>query len=203
MRIPGLLFARAMVFVVALFAAVVLPACSVNVKNDEKDEGKRVDIQTPVGGIHVSEDADVRDTGLPVYPGARLKEKEKEGDSKRANVNISGPGFGVKVVALEYVSGDSPQKLVDYYKDQLKKYGAVLECHTSKHEGDIETGVSHDSDGKSESKQLTCDKGDGGNTVELKAGTKDEQHIVAVEPDGKGSSFALVYVRARGKHDMI
>jgi hypothetical protein len=40
--------------------------------------------------------------------------------------------------------------------------------------------------------------------VELKVGTEDNQHIVAVKPDGKGSRFALVYVRTHaGKDDTI
>jgi len=39
--------------------------------------------------------------------------------------------------------------------------------------------------------------------VELKVGTEDNQHIVAVEPQGKGSSFALVYVQTHGKEGMI
>jgi hypothetical protein len=48
------------------------------------------------------------------------------------------------------------------------------------------------------SHQLRCEAGRGNNT-ELKVGTKENQHIVAVEPDGKGSSFSLVYVRTHGK----
>jgi hypothetical protein len=38
-----------------------------------------------------------------------------------------------------------------------------------------------------------------GKNVELKAGTDENQHIVAVESEGKGSSFSLVYVRTHGK----
>jgi len=48
------------------------------------------------------------------------------------------------------------------------------------------------------SRELTCDSNNG-NNIELKVGTKDNQHIVAVEPDGKGSSFSLVCVRTHGK----
>ena len=33
-------------------------ACSVNVKDHEGDQKSKVDIETPVGGIHVSQDAD-------------------------------------------------------------------------------------------------------------------------------------------------
>jgi hypothetical protein len=45
---------------------------------------------------------------------------------------------------------------------------------------------------------LTCE-GSGGSGIELKVGRQSEQHIVAVEPEGKGSSFSLVYVRTHGK----
>ncbi len=189
-------------FALAVIALVLLPACSINVKKNEDGEDKKVDIETPVGGIHVSNDADVRDVGLAVYPGARKKEKDSSGDEKSANVNISGPGFGVKVVAVEYLSDDSPDKLIAYYRDQLKKYGSVLECHTSKHGSDVEVNKMSHPDRK-ESKKLTCDNDDSGKTVELKVGTEDNQHIVAVEPQGKGSSFALVYVQTHGKEGMI
>ena len=47
---------------------------------------------------------------LPVYPGARLKQDDSDGNDKSANVNISSFGFGLKVVALEYQSDDSPDK---------------------------------------------------------------------------------------------
>lgn len=181
------------VFAFAILTILFLPACSVNVKKQENGEDKQVDIDTPVGGIHVSKGADVADVGLAVYPGARAKQKKTNGEDGSANVNISGFGFGVKVVALEYESDDSPTKLVAYYKDQLQKYGHVLECHTSHmHFNADENGRDHGSH------ELTCD-GSSGDNIELKVGTKENQHIVAVRPEGKGSSFSLVYVRTHGK----
>jgi hypothetical protein len=178
----------------AALGVLLLPACSVNVKKEQNGEDKQVDISTPVGGIHVSKGANVADVGLAVYPGARLKHENSDGDDKSANVNISALGYGVKVVALEYESDDSPSRLIAFYKDQLKKYGNnVLECHTA--HLDVDTDMK-DSDHSSH--ELTC-QGSSGSSVELKVGTKENQHIVAVEPDGKGSSFSLVYVRTHGK----
>lgn len=201
---PKVLLSNLLLATFAVAGLFLFSACSVNVKKNAQGEDKKVDIETPFGGIHVNEKADPRDTGLAVYPGAKPKEKDSGHDSKSANVNIAGPGFAVKVVALEYVSSDPPQKLIDFYRDQLKKYGNVLECRTSRHAGDEHAGSPNKEDqNKTHSKQLSCDKGDSGNTVELKVGTEDNQRIVAVEPDGKGSSFALVYVQAHGKHEMI
>lgn len=174
-------------------AALIATACSVNVKKDDNGQDKNVDINTPFGDIHVNENADVRDTGLPVYAGARQKKKDDSGDEKSANVNISTGKFGLKVVAVEYESDDSPTKLIAYYKNELKKFGSVLECHSeSQHytyEGDSE--------------ELKCEGNGRGNTVELKVGTKSNQHIVSIKPQGKGSDFGLVYVRTRGKDTTI
>ena len=177
----------------AALGGLLLSACSVNVKKEQNGEDKQVDISTPVGAIHVSKGANVEDVGLAVYPGARLKQKDSDGEDKSANVNISGFGFGVKVVALEYESNDSPAKLVAYYKNQLQKYGNVLECHTS--HVDLNTDMKSSDHG---SHELTCG-GSSGSDVELKVGTKENQHIVAVKPEGGGSSFSLVYVRTHGK----
>jgi hypothetical protein len=186
--------ARAGGLVLAMVAGVLLPGCSVNVKKEANGREKQVDINTLVGGIHVSKQADAADVGLAVYPKARPKPEGSSGDDRSANVNISGFGYGIKVVALQYESDDSPAKLVAFYKDQLKKYGSVLECRTSKHL-DLDMRVSKSG---REPHELTCGSTNG-NNIELKVGTKENQHIVAVEPEGKGSSFSLVYVRSHGK----
>jgi len=183
----------AIIGVVVLF---VLAGCSVNVKKNDEGQDKNVDIKTPFAEIHVDKGADVRDTGLPVYAGAKPKQNT-ENDDKNANVDISGFGYGVKVVAVSYDSDDPPSKLIAYYKDQLKKYGTVLECHTSSHNWSANHSSGQDSD------ELTCDANDKGKTIELKAGKKSNQHIVAIDPKDKGSEFALVYVRLRGKDDTI
>ncbi len=186
------LLAAAVFFALFLF----LPGCSVNVKKEANGRDKQVDIKTLVGGIHVSQEADVSEVGLAVYPGAHLREKDSDGSDKSANVNISGFGFGIRVVALAYESTDDPAKILSFYKDQLKKYGSVLECHTAGHFNmDMKMG-SHTS--KNDTDELACD-GIHGNNIELKVGRKDDQHIVAIEPEGKGSNFSLVYVRTHGK----
>jgi hypothetical protein len=183
---------------VIMAAVLALAGCSINVKKDAQGKDKNVDINTPFGGIHVNNNADVRDTGLSVYPAARPKQKSDSEDEKSANVDISTSAFGLKVVALEYESDDPPNKLITYYQDQLKKYGKVLQCHTS-HGANYTGNYDHNRD----SDELKCEGDDSGKTIELKAGTRSNQHIVSIEPQGKGSDFALVYVRTRGKEGTI
>lgn len=177
---------------------LTIMACSVSVKDHDNGGNDRVDIDTPVGSFHVNEQADVRDTGLAVYPGARQKPKAKDGDSNSANVNISSSFFGVKVVAIEYESDDPPDKVLAFYQDQLKKYGAVIQCRTHKHTGDLTVEA-----GKNGSEAVKCEGENSGNVVELKVGTESNQHLVSVEPEGKGSDFSLVYVLTRGKEGTI
>lgn len=177
---------------VALLAALcVLPACSINANDKGADGEKHVDIKSPVGDLHVSEQADIRDAGLTLYPGAKPAPKNDSDDKKSANVNISMPGFSLKVVAAEFVSGDSPGKIIAYYDKELRKYGETIQCRGSWHEAHIDTPPGKDEG----SKPVSCANNNGGDSVELKVGTEGNQHIVAVKPNSRGTRFALVYVR--------
>ena len=183
--------ARLSAAVLLAVSAMTLSACNINVRKNEQGDDKKVDIDTPIGGIHVDSRPDAVDTGLAAYPGARMVE-EKDGDDQSANVNLSAFGFGLRVAAVNYRSDDPPAKILDFYRRELKKYGDVLECHTSGHPN--VSSKSHDSG----SKPVTCDE-DSGNNIELKVGIQQNQRIVSVEPQGKGTKFALVHVQMRGR----
>jgi hypothetical protein len=199
MLIPKVLDNRAKLMIAIAFAGwLTLLACTINTKDDGNGDAAKVDIQTPVGGLHVNEEADVRDTGLAVYPGARQKPKVKDGDSKSANVNIASSFFGLKVVAIEFEADDSPAKVIAFYQDQLKKFGSVVQCRTEKQVDDLSISL-----GDEGSKAVSCGGKNSGNTVELKVGTEDNQRLVSVEPSGKGSDFSLVFIHARGREGSI
>ena len=187
---------------VLLAAVIVLPGCSINVKDKDKNGEGRVDIKTPMGDIHVNEQPDIRETGLTLYAGAKPAPKDNGEDKKSANVNLSGFGVSLKVVAAEFQSDDSPDKVLAYYNKELQRFGKPIECHGRWNGGDVNTDL-HSKD-KEGSKPVTCRQGESGESVELKVGTDDNQHLVAVKPDGKGTRFALVYVRTHGgKEDTI
>jgi len=183
----------------ALFAALcVLPACSIATNDKGKDGEKHVDIKSPIGDLHVSEQADIRDAGLTLYPGAKPAPKEDGDDKKSANVNLSLPGFSLKVVAAEFVSGDSPEKIIAYYNKDLQKYGKPIQCHGAW--SDVDSNADKDE----VSKPVSCGNNNGGDAVELKVGTGGNQHIVSIKPNSQGTRFALVYVRMHtGKDDTI
>lgn len=185
-----------------LVASLVVAGCTIQSKHEDGDHKKNVKIETPLGGLNVrTDDVEAKDTGISVYPGATLKEKgDGDKDEKKANVNIDTPWFGLKVVALSYESKDDQEKVWDFYKKDLAKYGRVLECRPG----------SPDMDAKAkDDEELTCDedkkahvKVDGKRSA-LKVGTKNKQRIVAIKPAGNGSEFSLVYVSTREKKETL
>jgi hypothetical protein len=178
--------------VVTAAALVVSLGCSVSVTDKDKPNQK-VDIQTPFANLKVDTNEAAADNGIPVYPGAKPRPKSG-GDSHRANVNIGGANFGLKVIAAEYLTDASPEKVKAFYADKLKKYGDVLECkgHSS----------NDHYNGKNGDEKLSC--GDShGDGWELKVGTRDDQHIVAIEPDGSGTKFGTVLVQMHGKEGAL
>jgi hypothetical protein len=183
---------RCFIFTFVLSATMLLAA----VAQDSDAENKNLDIRSSVGDLHVGGDADARKVGVPLYPGARLKSHDHNSD--QANLSVLTEAFGMKLVVANYLSDDNPSKVIAFYRNKLKRYGKVLECHSSKHGGDI--SVHEDENDSANDKELRCDE-NSGTVVELKVGTENNQRIVAVEPaDGnKGSKFALVYVHTRGK----
>jgi hypothetical protein len=108
-------------------------------------------------------------------------------------------------VVVNYDSDDAPAKVIDFYRDKLKKYGKVLECHSRKHGGDVDVNAEDEDKDSQKSKELKCEGDNTGPVTELKVGTEYNQHVVAIEPnDGHGgSTFALVYVHTRGKQGDI
>lgn len=177
----------------------VLPACSINANDKGQNGEKNVDIKSPIGDLHVSEQADIRDAGLTLYPGAKPAPKDNGDDKKSANVNLSVAGFSLKVVAAEFLSDDSPDKVLAYYDKELRKYGKPIQCH-----GGWNNGHTNFDNNDEISKPVTCGNDGSSGSVELKVGTEGNQHVVSVKTVGKGSRFALVYIRMHtGKDDTI
>lgn len=174
-------------------SGLLLSGCSLRVNKDKSGESEKVEIQTPVGGLKVRTNIDAKDIGLSVYPNARPVQNRHDDDDDSANVNISTPFFALKVLAMKFESDDAPEKLVEFYRKDMNRYGKVVECRGS-------SGSGH---GKGEGKdlKLTLDCNDddpSSKSIELKAGQGNSQHIVGIKPKGKGSEFGLVYIQIRG-----
>ena len=178
------------IILAGLVCLAALAGCSISTHEHDKGKQNDVDIRTPFGSLSVKEgNTDLKDTGLALYPGARVK-KDSDDDHHSANVNISSSLFGLKVVALKYESDDPSDKVLAFYRKDMGKYGKVVDCTG----GFSMNFHHHDKDA-----DVTCDDHRGSShdyREELKVGTENNQRIVAIKPAGKGTEFALVYVRA-------
>jgi hypothetical protein len=190
---PSALARIALAGITAL-AAISLMGQEKAQKDTSKDKELSVTVQGPEtdAGLIVSARATAKEVGLPIYPGSiPHKEQDKDNDSPAAKLGLWGSSFGFKLVVLKMESKDAPGKVADYYQRALAKYGTVLDC----------TNAARSQHAKDEnSVKLTCDddKPETGGML-FKAGTKEKQHIVGVQPNGAGAVFQLLYVEARGE----
>jgi hypothetical protein len=145
-------------------------------------------------GFVISAQATAKEVGLPLYPGAKPHKDEKN-ESPATQLGLWGASFGFKLVVLKMESNDSPDKIAAFYKKALAKYGTVLNCTDP-------SKASSDKDKNSSPKQLDCgdDKPDAGGML-FKAGTKEKQHIVGIDPKGQVTVFQLLYIEARGSDE--
>jgi hypothetical protein len=167
-------------------------------QQSENGRDKSFDVRSSVGDLHLGKDADARAAGFALYPGARPKHED---NNDPLNFGIVTESFGFKIVIAKYESDDAPAKVLSFYRDRLKKYGKVLECHTSEHGGDAHAEANEGQ----HSKERKCEGDNSGPITELKVGTEENQHVVAVESNDKGSGsiFSLVYLHTRGKQGDI
>lgn len=185
---------KALLALVIASTLLLLAGCSVSVDDKDKKNGK-VDIQTPFANLKVDSSENSANNGIPVYPGAHLRPKEN-GDSHSANINIGAAGFGLKVIAAEYETDDSPDKVKAFYQDKMKSFGDVLVCNG--HNGGSDVHIS----GHKDDDKLSCSD-TSGNGWEIKAGRSDNEHLVSIEPHGSGTRFGTVLIQTRGKEDTL
>jgi hypothetical protein len=143
-------------------------------------------------GVMVSKQATAKEVGLPVYPGAKPHKDEKD-DSGAVQMGIWSGTFGFKLAVMKMESNDTPEKIAEFYKKALAKYGTVLNCSDPSQKASAK-----DKTGSSNRLECGDDKPEKGGLL-FKAGTKERQHIVGMQPNGQGTIFQLVYVEARGE----
>jgi hypothetical protein len=169
---------------------VTMSGCRVD--TNRQGDNQNVKVATPFGGVQVKTNGamNVEGIGLPVYPGAELV-KKKDKDNGSADVNLSFGRFQLRVKAANYRTPDDPEKVSSFYKDAMKRYGAVIECN---HDQPVGTPTQTNeglmcSDGDKRHESVSANVS---GKTELKTGSKQHQHIVAIEPEGSGTKFGLV-----------
>ena len=180
---------------VGLGLAAGIAGCRVNVDKGANGEDKSVQVDTPFGGVHVNTNqTSAVDMGLPVYPGAeQVRDNDKH---QSADVRLGFGDWEMRVRAVTYATDDSQEKVIDFYKKALGRYGNVITC-----QGHSAVGAP-----AATSEGLTCDDDTNGNVhvdrggydvsksgLLLKAGSKRHQHILGFdEPRDGQTRFSLV-----------
>lgn len=188
---------KGIVLAAGLAVVVSIVGCRVRTEKDANGEEKNVQVDTPFGGVHVNTDQlTAADLGLPIYPGAQ----PMKGDDKHKSADVH-MGFGewqLRVRAVSYGSTDSKDKVVAFYKKALGRFGDVLTCQGDTAVGTPTTtaeGLNCADTGRRSNFQFNGNKSGipDPNGLQLKAGSKRHQHIVAFEePENGQLHFTLV-----------
>ena len=170
-----------------LLVAVALPLAA----QDPKESNSQQSSSDNDGiGFNLGKNASAKDVGLPIYPGAR-RHKDDTNDNSALNMGLWGGATGFKLFVLKMETTDAPEKVAGFYRKALAKYGTVLDCSSA-------SSATSSTENKS-SKKLACeDEKPKPNEISLKAGTKEKQHAVGIEPNGTGTTFQLVYIETKG-----
>jgi hypothetical protein len=171
-------------------AVALLAGC--RVESDKHGDSDNVKISTPFGGMQVKTNDAVttEGLGLPAYPGAQLVKKDK--DNGAADVNMSFGSFQLRVKAVSYRTGDSPEKVEAFYRAGLKRFGDVIACRDNRAVGSpVRTLEGLTCDNNEQNNYTVDDKPEKG-ALELKAGSQKHQHIVEIEAQGGGTKIGLV-----------
>jgi hypothetical protein len=144
--------------------------------------------------LHANKNARATEIGLPAYPGATLA-IEKDNDNS-ADLGFTFGDTHFRIMIAKYVTSDSPDQVLAFYRKPLSRYGEVLECSHDKPVGDLTVARSG----------LTCsEQKDGGLTVsdhevstsghELRAGTPHQFRIVSIdEAHPQSTRFWLLFI---------
>jgi hypothetical protein len=190
---------RIVVLLAGLGTMMWVAGCKVRVDNGAGGDQKKVQVDTPFGGIRVNTgQTTAADVGLPAYPGAQLVTDDD--NHKSADVHMGFGEWEMRVQVASYSTADDQEKVAAFYRKALSSYGDVIACRDNAPVGT----PAKTSDG------LTCsDQGNRKVTIDdhgknygyqpergalqLKAGSERHQHIVAFENTQSGQTrFALV-----------
>ncbi len=140
--------------------------------------------------VHANSHATAKDIGLPVYPGA-TPFKDKDSDSSSADLGFLLNSFHFSVRVASFVTADSPDQVIQFYRRPLAKYGEVLECDHGKPVGALTVTRSGLTCGDRKSGHMTVNGSDSDH--ELRAGTPEQFRVVGIDGTEAGKTkFGLV-----------
>jgi hypothetical protein len=144
--------------------------------------------------LHANSNITASDVGLPAYPGSKLFKGTDSDPAVDMGFTLGDTHF--RLVAANYLSDDSPEKILDFYRKPLAHFGDVLECDHGKPVGAIkETRSGLTCSDKQEGHVQVEGNVDSSSDHELRAGSPQKFHLVGIgERQGTATHFGLVYI---------
>jgi hypothetical protein len=144
--------------------------------------------------LHANKHASATEVGLPAYPGATLV-KDTDDDST-ADLGFTFGDTHFRLMVAKYITTDTPESVLAFYRKPLARYGEVLECNDGKPVGT--PAVAHSGLGCSEQKEgglTVTDHGLSTGGHELRAGSPHQFRVVCIDKSHPQSTrFWLVYI---------
>jgi len=151
--------------------------------------------------LHANKHASAAEIGLPAYPGATLA-KETDNDNT-ADLGFTFGDTHFRIMVAKYITADSPDQVLAFYRKPLSRYGEVLECNDGKAVGT--PAVARSGLGCSEQKEgglTVTDHGLSTDGRELRAGAPHQFRVVCIDKSHPESThFWLVYIELPKDND--
>ena len=139
-------------------------------------------------GVEVRPDATASDLGMPLYPGATVR-NDKPDDTGSVTLAIWGGSKGLKVAAAKYVSADTPERVSAFYREALGRFGTVLDCGSERR-----TASGREKSGEKNEKALQCSASEAAKHT-LKVGTSGHERSVTVTRSERGTLIDMARVQ--------
>lgn len=147
--------------------------------------------------VHASSQVSPAAIGLPVYPGAKLAVKHGNDDAA-FDISFEFGDTHLRMEGISYDSDDSPDRVLEFYRKALSRYGDVLECDHGRAVGNLSVTSSG----------LRCSDKKGGENVnfngrldsskdhDLRAGSPNEFRIAGIDGSYiKSCRFVIMYLK--------
>jgi hypothetical protein len=145
-------------------------------------------------GMHANSNVSASDLGLPAYPGATLHQRGHDDAAFDLGLTLDGSRYRLR--GVNYLSSDTPGRVLAFYRGALSRYGQVLECDHGHAVGE----PTRTSSG------LTCqdhvsDGGDDRHSTsghDLRVGSPHNFRLVGVDDATDPTEFILMYIEVPG-----
>jgi hypothetical protein len=151
--------------------------------------------------LHANKHVSATEIGLPAYPGATLV-KETD-DDNTADLGFTFGNTHFRLMVAKYITTDTPDRVLAFYRKPLSRYGEVLECNHGQSIGALT--VTHSGLTCSEQKEgglTVTDHGLSSDGHELRVGSPHQFRIVCIDESRPQSTrFWLLFIELPKDND--